>query len=221
MLKESYRRLRKIKWRIDARSGFLRYRATTNQPRLQIGGGPNVLSGWFNTDLYPWRAATGLFHLDATKSFPFPSESFHHVFTEHVIEHLERADALRMLAECRRVLKRGGRIRVSCPNLETIAGLYLTPRTAQQESYMREVIDRFQPGERSLPGYVVNQLFDLGHQFLYDGETLQEALNRAGFVNVVPERPGASADPVFSGIDAHGGDYIAFESLILEAERPG
>ncbi len=124
-------------------------------------------------------------------------------------------------SECRRVLKRGGRIRVSCPNLETIAGLYLTPRTAQQESYMREVIDRFQPGERSLPGYVVNQLFDLGHQFLYDGETLQEALNRAGFVNVVPERPGASADPVFSGIDAHGGDYIAFESLILEAERPG
>ena len=45
---------------------------------------------------------------------PFRDSAFDEVFAGHVIEHLE--DPLRFLRECRRVLRRGGRVTIVAPN---------------------------------------------------------------------------------------------------------
>lgn len=215
-----YRHLRRLAWKAETAREIRRRLAGARPLRLQVGGGPNVLDGWLNTDLFPWRAPQGgLFHLDATAPLPFPDGSLDRIFTEHMVEHLEYDVVVGFLRECRRVLAPGGRIRVCTPDLEVLCRLYQDPISPEQRDYIGTVCRTYQPQRTVLRGFVVNQLFDFGHAFLFDEATLGEALRAAGFEAVARERPGASADPLFRGIDAHAGDYIAFETLVLEAAR--
>ena len=89
--------------------------------KLHLGCGQNAIPGWLNTDYYPRRQ--DILHLDATKPFPLPAESFDYVFSEHMIEHITYHDGLTMLKESRRVLKPGGRIRISTPDLKFLIEL--------------------------------------------------------------------------------------------------
>jgi len=89
------------------------YLAATDSPRLQIGAGSNVLAGWLNTDYFPDRA--DFIHLDATGRFPFDDSSLDLIFSEHVIEHVPLDGGVNMIAESFRVLKPGGRLRISTP----------------------------------------------------------------------------------------------------------
>ena len=61
----------------------------------------------FNCDSISWVVG------DA-QHMPFRDSVFDEVFAGHVMEHLE--DPLRFLRECRRVLRRGGRVTVVTPN---------------------------------------------------------------------------------------------------------
>ena len=82
---------------------------------MHLGCGPHVLAGWLNTDLHAIRP--DVVCVDVTKRFPFGDSLFDYVFTEHMIEHLCFADARNAITESFRVLKPGGRIRVSTPDL--------------------------------------------------------------------------------------------------------
>jgi SAM-dependent methyltransferase len=53
---------------------------------------------------------------------PLPSDSTDYIFTSHVIHHLYKDQAHRLLTDIRRVLKPGGTLRVAVPNLEFIIG---------------------------------------------------------------------------------------------------
>ena len=52
---------------------------------------------------------------DLSHHVPFPDESFEGVFSNQVIEHLEPAAQLRMIAEAYRVLKPGGQVLIISP----------------------------------------------------------------------------------------------------------
>jgi SAM-dependent methyltransferase len=197
---------------------FRTYFESRGTKKLQIGTSSNVLAGWLNVDITPLYP--GVFFMDATRPFPFADNSFDYVFSEHMIEHVSREEGLVMLRECFRVLKPGGRIRIATPDLEVLAGLYAREKTPEQVGYIETVIDAYIPnavGARE--GLVINQLFDFGHQFLYDPTTLRDALEAAGFSNVTRCEPGGSAVPELCGLDAHANDYIRFETVVLEATR--
>src|SRR5437867_9832604 len=81
--------------------------------KLQLGAGTNPLAGWLNTDGYP--ASFRVLSVDAREPLPFSDETFDYVFSEHHIEHMTFHEGRRMLRECFRVLKPGGRIRVATP----------------------------------------------------------------------------------------------------------
>jgi predicted SAM-dependent methyltransferase len=59
------------------------------------------------------------------KGIPFESQTFDVVYHSHFLEHLSMKDARFMVAECHRILKHGGMIRVVVPDLEYNAKLYL------------------------------------------------------------------------------------------------
>lgn len=90
---------------------------------LHVGCGARVEDGWTNIDLEP--SAAGVQRVDVTKGLPFDSDSFDFVYTEHFLEHLTRVDAERFLNDAWRVLKPGGAIRISTPDMEALAELYL------------------------------------------------------------------------------------------------
>ncbi len=207
-----------------ARRSIRAYLDSNPQPKLQLGCGANLLPRWLNTDR--GAHAAGATYLDAARPFPLPAASFERVFCEHLIEHLDRETGAAMLAECARVLRPGGRIRVSTPDLAVIAKL-VEERDGDDTAarYVHWCTEGFLPGaDGDRPALVVNQLFHgWGHRFLYDEDTLAAALGAAGFGSASRHPYGRSDDPELHGVDSHADEdnreMVAFETLVLEAER--
>lgn len=213
------RAMRRRRWAKERDMALVRYIAENSVRKLQIGSGPNVLHSWFNVDIFP--AYPNQYYVDATAGLPFDDATFDYVFSEHVIEHVTYAQGCGLLLQCFRVMKPGGRIRISTPDMRKIASLYSEPRTPQQKRYIETVFSRWHSdynGEEV--GIAVNNIFEFGHKFIYDRGTLSEAMVKAGFTDIVDCLPGQSKDFLLSGIDFHVEDYIAFESLVIEAIKP-
>ena len=218
-------RMRQQYWRWAAPSKIKAYLRDASSPKLQIGAGYNLLSGWLNTTLYPF--ATGTVFLDASQRFPIPSASFDYVFSEHVIEHLEFEEAGVMLSESARILKSGGRIRLATPDLAQIIALYAQPSADSQGAYIRWIMDNFRPriGEYN-PAHVINHSFHgWRHKFIYDEPTFIQSLEGAGFVSITRVSPGQSGDENLRGIERHG-EYVGseaamrYETMVFEAVKP-
>lgn len=221
--RKSLRTARQIVQGIRPSPDVAEYVAGHEVAKLNLGCGPNLLPGWFNTDRDPVR---GAHFLDASHPFAIDDKQFHYLFAEHMIEHLTFPVAEAMLAECHRVARPGARIRVATPDLDVICSLNRTDAPAHARSYSDWSIDTFVPdAPEPLPAFTINQVFrGWGHKFLYDEAALRLALERAGFTDVRRMPFGESDDPHLDGIEAHGVDsgdrqHIAFETLILEARR--
>lgn len=210
------RRKNQIRVRDGAATKYLR---GPGPHRLHIGCANHIIDGWFNVDVFAYYA--GSFYMDARKQFPFHDDAFDFIFSEHMIEHLEYLDATAMLHECFRVMKPGGTIRTSTPDFEFICSLYIPNGSAKQDEYKRAVLHTWRQdfGSRAV-GVVVNNIYNFGHCFIYDRETLAEQMTRAGFINPEIRKPGLSPHPELSGIDVHHSDYISLESLVIEATKP-
>jgi SAM-dependent methyltransferase len=200
--------------------------------KLQIGAGSNPLSGWLNTDIEPITEDT--IFLDAVQEFPIPSSSFDYVYCEHMIEHITYKEGLFMLGEIYRVLKPGGKIRISTPDIEKIVGLFTKEKNFLQQQYIawssQDLIGlyskeksklqtrrsewdldhthfkKFYPDiEQDSVCFVVNNFFHgFGHKFLYDPHTLKSAVKSVGFDAPLFYSPGESEDDNLRGIETHG-----------------
>jgi predicted SAM-dependent methyltransferase len=190
---------------------------------LQCGSaGILRLGPWLNTDLMAIRVADGetpeferltridgrlFLRHDAMQPFPFEDESFDWVYSEHFIEHFFPSEAVTWLTEMRRLLKPGGHVRISTPDLRKYVRGYLEPdngffaehywildhalgRFVQgdlenapawgQEFNQRYVVDETEVPRR--PGFMVNQIFHLwGHRWIYDPDELRHVAAAAGF----------------------------------------
>jgi predicted SAM-dependent methyltransferase len=233
VLKRSvHRRLRQTRSRLRRALdpiAIRRYLGTHRVRKLQIGTGPNPLTGWLNTDLDidPQHRDLVVF-LDATKRFPFDDMTFDYILSEHQIEHIAEADALAMVRECFRVLRPGGRVRIATPDLAAIVRLYDDPLDHAEQHYVEWAMATLRPDVRSGNPrcYVINQMFGAyGHRFIYDHDTLSQIISGVGFVDVGRQRPGESDDPVLRGVESHGralGDEEVnrLETMVLEATRP-
>lgn len=176
------------------------YLAAEAIPRLHISCGLNELQGWLNTEYHPTRST--VMHLDATLRFPFPNASFDLIYSEHVIEHLPLAGGVNMLSECWRILKPGGRVRISTPPLDGLIDLYHAP-VQKHDDYHFEVWAPHAPVKT--PAVILNDYArNWDHLFLYDEETLRAAFEVAGFNKI--ERCGLqeSTHPLLRGL-AHDG----------------
>ena len=217
-------RLRQTYWKWIAPRKIKRYLSSASAPKLQIGSGHNLLSGWLNTTLYPLEPGTVF--LDACRPFPIPADTLQYVFSEHVIEHLEFDEASSMLRECFRTLKGGGRIRLATPDLAQIIALYAQPEGPAQQHYINWIMDTFRPqvGEFS-PAHAINQSFHgWRHKFIYDEATLRQTLAAVGFSEIQRLEPGISDDDKLRGIEQHG-SYVGseqamrYETMVFEATK--
>jgi len=198
-----------------------RYLAAAPSRNLHLGCGQHVLAGWLNADLYPLDG--GVLHVDAARRFPFRAETFDRIYSEHLIEHLTCSQGRRMLAECFRVLKPGGRIRISTPDLRFLTDLLSHDRTELQERYVAWM-SRQAECDAAPNGVVVLNHFvrSWGHRFIYDDAVLSEALSSAGFSKVVRCEVGRSADPTFQRLENEARmpeGFLRLESMVFEAQR--
>ena len=181
---------------------------TARDLRVNIGCGPNALAGWVNLDAARGEQIDVVW--DLRRGLPFADDSCAAVFGEHVIEHVPRESAEKLLRECRRALRAGGVLRLSTPD----AGRYLRSYAGDGE-FLRHP-SFVEPAETPMDR--VNRMMRESGQHLwcYDAESLLLLLRKAGFSKAVEQRFGESLDPSMRGIDSEG---RAFESLYVEAVK--
>lgn len=196
-----------------------RYLTSADQPRLHIGAGPLRLPGWLNSDLI-----AGDIQLDAGRRLPLPSDSFQFAFAEHLVEHLAPARAERMLTELHRVLRPGGVLRLTTPELKLVIAIYDDANpVVSREQYARYLSGV--TGKRyDHPSQILNDYLRLwGHRHIYDEGELTALLRKAGFSTVVRYEPGESAHVPLRAVERHGGEewINRAEAMCLEATRAG
>src|SRR5216683_3666514 len=190
--------------------------------RLNLGCGPNAPAGWLNVD-GSWNAwlsnhvylrktlkAFGvigknspgaewkvrpLVH-DLTKGLPFEANTVSVIYGAHVLEHLYLADAQRLLAECKRVLRPGGVIRLVVPDLHSMVEAYLRNKNGGSPSPTERIAaaDKLNEmlGFRSPAPPAGNPLFQFyylwkdfhHHKWMYDSDSLIRYMENAGFAAV-------------------------------------
>ena len=213
-------------WRIRTQKNLEVYLRGNALPKLQLGAGQNVLSGWFNTDYFP---RTEVFFLDVTRTFPIPSDSFNHVFTEHHIEHITYKEAVFMLKECARILKPEGTIRITTPDLKSTLANYLDDRNINEEAlegtkgYIRSGFHNainYIPVDDYMKAHLVNDTFmNYEHRFIYDFESMKRVLQHAGFSNIKDCGQNGSDQAAFQNIETHTTPGDRYFTLAVEAKK--
>jgi SAM-dependent methyltransferase len=181
---------------------------------------------------------------DLSKGIPFPDELFDAVYHCHLLEHLDREAAPGFLAECFRVLKPGGVLRVVVPDLESLARRYLDvvnrlPGQAGFEEHAVAVDEIFDQMVRRIPkdrihrtrfvrlieSLVIGSTARSGelHRWMYDRFSLGYLLEESGFLDV---RALDAATSQIVGWNAFGldlepdGSPYKPGSLYIEGRRP-
>lgn len=192
-----------------------RYLRRTAEPKLHLGAGPVRLDGWLNADL-----VAGDVYVNLKRRLPVPDATFAYVFGEHVIEHLSEAAGQRLLREARRVLRPGGVLRLTTPDLQKLIAIYenRSPVVRREAfaAYLRDITDR--PVDR--PAQILNAELRLwGHRYVYDEDDLVARLREAGFTAVERCEPGTSSHPALHGLERHGPEpwVNQAEAMSLEA----
>jgi len=113
--------------------------------KLNLGCGTHVVPGWINVDyaagarllrlpgfrrlnrrlgLFKGDWPSGIVLHDLRRPLPWDSGSVDIIYSSHTLEHLSRDEGIRLLAECYRVLRPGGIIRIVVPDLAHIVRRY-------------------------------------------------------------------------------------------------
>jgi SAM-dependent methyltransferase len=212
--------------------------------RLNIGCGQSPTPDWINYDNSPsvWLArwpgmarllarvglvdghalafiefcrAHRIRHADAARRIPHRDGSVDAIYASHMLEHLDRIEARAFLAECRRVLRPGGVLRLAVPDLRNAAYQYL--HLNDGDGFLRHLqFDLDKP--RGLVARLRRELTGgRGHHWMYDSDTLVALVAGAGFaeIELVSEGRTRISDPGQLDLNEREAD-----SLCLEATRP-
>ena len=163
-------------------------------PRLHLGCGDHRLEDWINADVAKTFAA-GLL-ADAAKGLPFADGSMAFIHCEDLLEHLDFEGGLVMLAECRRVLREGGVLRILTPDLRALVEKVYRDADPGQLGWC----DRELSAKGPCQALNAHLRMNGEHRFVYDEEELTRVLRSLGF-DVARVRWNESAHPELRYLD--------------------
>lgn len=153
--------------------------------KIELGGGKIRKPGIINVDAF--SAAADL-KADLRRALPFPTNSVAEIRSEHVFEHFSYPDSLRkLLKECHRILKPGGKMILSVPDAGRAFRLYNASPEVFEESLKSGPGGSFwttpEPNWCKSPIDYINWLvyMDGQHRFMFDEKNLMRVLEEAGF----------------------------------------
>ncbi|MCG3775253.1 MAG: hypothetical protein JW395_2084 [Nitrospira sp.] len=109
-------------------------------------------------------------HHDLAFGIPFQDCSADYIYSSHFVEHLSQQHAVYLMQESYRVLKKGGLLRLSIPDLEYAVSLYALGRK-------REMLQQYFFVDHDDSVYS-------RHKYMYDFQMIRDVLTSLGFVDV-------------------------------------
>ncbi len=194
--------------------------------RLHVGCGNVLLKDWLNV-FYEKRQVYGQIrrengalrlNYNLLKPWPVENNSIEFIAGSHFIEHLDLNDGLRFLQEAFRVLRPGGAIRLSCPDLEIYANYYVKRDKAFFDHKLIREWCTFKKAET--PGEIfIAKAYDSGgsHKWFYDFDSLKHILECAGFTRARKCTRLEGVVPDLETIEPPGREL---ETLYVEAIKP-
>ncbi len=194
--------------------------------RLHVGCGLCVLPGWCNV-LYDRNQEYGRvkslngawwLNYNLLKPWPWPENSVRFVAGAHFIEHLDINQCLKFCRGAFKVLKPGGVIRLSCPDLEIYARHYVQGNEkffADQEIRKACAYNDAQTPSQIFAAKAYDN--NGAHKWFHDFSSLKNILQRVGFVNIqkVARLEGKTPDLPLLEIPQR-----EIETVYVEAEKP-
>lgn len=201
--------------------------------RVNLGCGPSPTPGWVNIDnslTVRLARIPAISALIGRKSFiaavrqsqirygtalhtGLPAGSADVIYSSHMLEHLDRREARRFLAEARRLLRPGGILRLAVPDLAMLAERYARDGDADQFMIALGI-------ELDKPAGLIARLrfaFLTGfrhHHWMYDAASLERLLASEGFGGIVRLPAGETTIAEPGALDLRERED---ESLYLEA----
>jgi len=204
--------------------------------RLNLGCGSITPSSWQNVDyalgariarwpiIGPLARGLGVFSLrwdpkiyihDLTTPFPWRERSVDAIYSSHTLEHFDREAGRRFLAECRRVLRPGGVIRIVVPDLAAHIRRYARGELPA-ENFLEDIDVLTGVGltglKRKLAPFV-----QYPHKCMYDEVALLRVMRDVGF-ECAPRRPFESDIADIGELEL---DSRTVDAVIVEGRRPG
>jgi predicted SAM-dependent methyltransferase len=169
--------------------------------KLHLGSGGRIIHGWANIDITGLRTIPW----DLRNPLPLGPGQVRFVYSEHFIEHIDRAAARRLLTRVKGGLAPGAVVRLSTPDLAKLVDDYQAGRVVRMEhgSWFPDT-----------PCRMVNEAMRLwGHVFVYDEPELVALLKECGFSDIRRVRWGESEHAELRGLESRPD----FGDLIVEA----
>ena len=138
-------------------------------------------------------------HHDLSYNIPLHNECADFIFSSHFLEHLFEADAEKFLKEAMRVLKPGGILRISVPDLEYAVGLY-------SQGKKNKMLNKYFFVDH-------NQPYFSRHKYMYDFELLAELLKGVGFRKIKRCKFGEGSIPEIEVLDNRPEDSLFVEVI--------
>lgn len=203
---------------------------------LNVGSGTYVIDGFLSLDFptqhyYPKGFSRRVAYDMRNDPLPFADDSVDNIYCSHVIEHIETTHVSRFFAESLRVLKKGGFLRVACPDSKflweqtvTFPGYWVWhPKFRAGEDAWLCFIDEVNTARTSMPHFGLErppedysyeelmQALRQGEHFdrrnpsrhinSFDLRRLSDMAREAGFSRVTPSRFQGSSCPALQGPD--------------------
>ena len=162
----------------DARALYLGFAASRNghfRHRLHLGSGDHRIEGWINVDrdaAMPVDVAA-----DLTRDLPMRSGSVDLIHSEDFLEHVDEAAGKHVIAECHRVLRAGGVIRILTPDLRALVDEVYVRRDPRHLRWCASYLDT----DDACSALNMHMRMGGEHRFIYDVEHLTKLLHEAGF----------------------------------------
>jgi len=127
-------------------------------------------------------------HANVVKRIPVPDSSVDVLYSSHMLEHLDDFEARLFLGEARRVLRRGGVLRIAVPDLRALVDVYM--QSGDADRFVAATLLAV-PKSRGFAGRIKSAIIGARHHhWMYDAESLCALLSRNGFLEPTRVRAG-------------------------------
>jgi predicted SAM-dependent methyltransferase len=148
-----------------------------------------------------------LIHHELCYSIPYDSDVVPNIFSSHFFEHIYHSDAQALAAECFRVLRPGGIIRICVPSI------------SPQIEEMKLALEKYECGSTDLvQPFVVSDIIGFvstysAHRYMYNEGTLKELLSNAGFIDAKSFAMHEGEIPDVEKLDTRIGIFVEAKKL--------